>query len=49
VGPDVTFTQPVHLTNSLVFSGTSYVQAGEHDRIIAHRDSIIQCQQVEVE
>jgi len=49
VGAGVSFAHPVRLTNSLVFAGTRLSLAGEHDRIIAHGDSIIQCQQAEAE
>lgn len=43
IGAGVTFAHPLRLTNSLVFPGSRLSHAGEHDHIIVHGDSIIQC------
>jgi len=43
VGPGASFAHPVRLTNSLVFAGSRINELPDHDHIIVHGDSTIQC------
>jgi hypothetical protein len=47
IGADATFTQPVRLRNSLVLAGTRFAAPGDHDHVIAHGDSLVQCQDLD--
>lgn len=45
IGPGVTFAHPIRLTNSLVLAGARLDHQADHDRVIVHADSIIQCEE----
>ncbi|MFN0178566.1 MAG: sugar phosphate nucleotidyltransferase [Gemmatimonadales bacterium] len=44
IGAGATFDRPVRLTNSLVLAGTRVTAPGDLDHVIAHGDSVVQCQ-----
>ena len=46
IGEGVTFEQPVRLTNSVVFPGTHVALADDHDHVVLHNGSTIQCQRL---
>ncbi|HEX6135385.1 MAG TPA: sugar phosphate nucleotidyltransferase [Longimicrobiales bacterium] len=45
IGAGVTFAHPVRLTNSLVFAGERLDHRTDHDHVIAHAATLIQCRE----